>query len=132
MNAEMTEKLSKYMMETGFYNTRQIRIDEGMSEHAARFMDIFGDDEDTIESKSEMLEAADAYNAAKISEIDEAQATAQDEILGALVLDWDKAIAAGMVEYSGEDGEGRPTNMYLRWDYSNRRMELLNIRWSQE
>lgn len=63
MNPEMTAKLEKYMMETGYYDTAAIRRDEGMSNQASAFFAIFGDDNDQKETdKSELLLAAEAHN----------------------------------------------------------------------
>lgn len=63
MNSEIKQQLEKYMKANGLYDTKQIRIDEGMDDQSARFMDIFGGfDKDTPEQQSELLAAAEAYN----------------------------------------------------------------------
>lgn len=128
MTPEMQEKLSKYMMENGFYNTRAIREDEGMSAAQARFMDIFGDSEDDEpEVKSEILQAAEAHNQALVDGIKAAEAKAQDEILSAPELDWNAAETAEMTEDTGiEDMEGRPVSIRLKYQFAQRRNELLS------
>lgn len=86
MNEEMKAKLEKYMQENGFYNTRQIRVDDGMSIHKAKWFDMFGDTEDSVEeNKSELLLAAIAYNEEKM---DADEAAARDANTADAVLEY--------------------------------------------
>lgn len=71
MNEETKAQLAPYMKENGYYNTLRIRTElEGKREIDARFDDIFGDSDPDAqpEVKSELLIAAEEYNAAKMAE----------------------------------------------------------------
>jgi hypothetical protein len=127
MNTEMQSKLAKYMQDNGYYNTEQIRKDEGASEMAAKFLDIFGGfDEDTPEQRSELLEAAVAYNNAKSDAAEQVEQAKIDTVLSADELDWNAARELGLTEpdYSRVDGEDRPMYEILKHSAINRRNEL--------
>lgn len=65
MNEEMKQKLEKYLMANGYYDTRAIRRDEGYDELTVTFLEFFSNDLDQPEKRSELLEAAVKHNDAK-------------------------------------------------------------------
>ncbi len=126
MNADIQKKLSKYMKADGLYDTKQIRMNEGMTERSAKFMDIFGGaDESDPEQESELLAAANAYNDAVIANETADQQFKINAVLGAEKIDWNAADALNLTLPSAEvDGEDRPLYRELTRSAAERRQQL--------
>jgi hypothetical protein len=129
MNAEMKEKLSKYMKEDGTYDVNTIAADMYQSDDDplglnATFAAYFSPDADHEGEENEMIAAAKAHNEALLNQREAEEKVIQDAILSADEIDWNAAEAAGMVEYGDEDDEGRPMKVYLKHEFEQRRQEL--------
>lgn len=87
MNEEIKNSLAKYMKSNGFYDTKQIRIDEGKSEIVASFMDLFvnSPSDDKPEVMSELLAAANEYN----NELDAKKEAETFQAVKTLVAEYD-------------------------------------------
>lgn len=132
MNADMKEKLSKYMRADGTYDVNAIAADVHQSDDDplglnATFAAYFSPDADNPGEENEMIAAAKAHNEALLNQREVVRNAEIDTVLSAEIINWQEAERLNLTQPSdAEDDENRPLHIELKWQYQQRRNSLLN------